>query len=359
MPLQGSGSISISELATEFGGTAPHSLSEYYKSAGLVPSQRAITGSESYTSLVTGDQIASTGIYVNGVTTTNNTSTPTYTPQTASDGSGDNEYKSTSSENSSATFETAATTITIPQGEYVSLTFKGYHRYYNSVINGTTYRVYTAFWGDKDGSGAKRDIGLTFALNVDTETTGLQLLYEVTSGSSSDFVFTGATSMDLSATNRTNYSEDSSRTGWNSRPALRNDTQNTALTNMTIKGYASSATTIKVVAAMLTSDNYNSVHLNGVATGTDPRHGGTYDIVTEDSTLDVNTFKAYNNNSYALSVNGTNIPANTLSANAVIFSDNLMSPSVTASVTGNQPLNADVPTSGEISLTDFYSSEDE
>jgi len=37
MTLQSSGAISISDLATEFGGTAPHSLSEYYRGGGLVP----------------------------------------------------------------------------------------------------------------------------------------------------------------------------------------------------------------------------------------------------------------------------------------------------------------------------------
>lgn len=37
MALQTSGAISLSELATEFGGTAPHALSEYYRDAGLVP----------------------------------------------------------------------------------------------------------------------------------------------------------------------------------------------------------------------------------------------------------------------------------------------------------------------------------
>lgn len=37
MALQASGTISISDIATEFGGTAPHSLSEYYRGGGLVP----------------------------------------------------------------------------------------------------------------------------------------------------------------------------------------------------------------------------------------------------------------------------------------------------------------------------------
>tara|TARA_B100000073_G_scaffold299885_2_gene266037 strand:- start:37246 stop:37875 length:630 start_codon:yes stop_codon:yes gene_type:complete len=40
MALQSSGSvIKMSQIATEFGGSAPHSLSEYYKNGGLVPNQ--------------------------------------------------------------------------------------------------------------------------------------------------------------------------------------------------------------------------------------------------------------------------------------------------------------------------------
>ena len=37
MGLQTSGSISLSELASEFGGSAPHSLSEYYRGGANVP----------------------------------------------------------------------------------------------------------------------------------------------------------------------------------------------------------------------------------------------------------------------------------------------------------------------------------
>lgn len=38
MAIQSSGPISLSDLTTEFGGSVPHSLSEYYRDAGLVPS---------------------------------------------------------------------------------------------------------------------------------------------------------------------------------------------------------------------------------------------------------------------------------------------------------------------------------
>lgn len=43
MTLQSSGAISIANLASEYGGSAPHSLNEYYKNGGLVPSTVAET----------------------------------------------------------------------------------------------------------------------------------------------------------------------------------------------------------------------------------------------------------------------------------------------------------------------------
>lgn len=45
MPIQGSGAISITDLVSEFGGQAPHSLTEYYRNSGLVDSTRNVTGS--------------------------------------------------------------------------------------------------------------------------------------------------------------------------------------------------------------------------------------------------------------------------------------------------------------------------
>ena len=43
MTLQSSGAISIANLASEYGGSAPHSLNEYYKGGSLVPSTVAET----------------------------------------------------------------------------------------------------------------------------------------------------------------------------------------------------------------------------------------------------------------------------------------------------------------------------
>lgn len=48
MALQGSGQISLNDIATEFGGTAPHSLSEYYSAASGVPASGEISFSDFY-----------------------------------------------------------------------------------------------------------------------------------------------------------------------------------------------------------------------------------------------------------------------------------------------------------------------
>ena len=37
MALQTSGQIAVQDLATEFGGNAPHAMNEYYRGGGLVP----------------------------------------------------------------------------------------------------------------------------------------------------------------------------------------------------------------------------------------------------------------------------------------------------------------------------------
>ena len=167
----------------------------------------------------------------------------------------------------------------------------------------------------------------------DSYTTGAEVLYEVTAGDANDFAFTNATSVDLSSISRGAYNINTGNDGWQTRPA-RNNTN--VYFDVTIKGYATQNTTIKFVAIQdfTSAQNSDSFHLNGAMTGTDPDDGGTYTAVTQNSSLTMNQFKAYNNNSYALSVNSTNIPANTPSGSAVLFADNLLTPDVTASVTG-------------------------
>ena len=46
MALPGSGALSINDIAGEFGGSAPHSLSEYYSAASGVPGSGAISISD-------------------------------------------------------------------------------------------------------------------------------------------------------------------------------------------------------------------------------------------------------------------------------------------------------------------------
>lgn len=48
MAMQGSGQIKLSEIASEFGGTAPHNMSEYYSAAAGVPSSGQLSSSDFY-----------------------------------------------------------------------------------------------------------------------------------------------------------------------------------------------------------------------------------------------------------------------------------------------------------------------
>lgn len=53
MTLQTSGTISLTDIAGEFGGSVPHGLNEYYKGGGSVPSTVG-NAAGSYTAYVTG-----------------------------------------------------------------------------------------------------------------------------------------------------------------------------------------------------------------------------------------------------------------------------------------------------------------
>ena len=73
MPIQGSGAISITDLVSEFGGQAPHSLTEYYRNSGLVDSTRNVTGSATKSdSGTTTDFAGVTGLSVSRTTGTVN-----------------------------------------------------------------------------------------------------------------------------------------------------------------------------------------------------------------------------------------------------------------------------------------------
>ena len=81
MPLQTSGPISLADIAAEFGGSAPHSLSEYYRGGGLVPDTPAnagipTSGSISLSDFYGGDATVARVDAIGG-TYTSNTVTPT------------------------------------------------------------------------------------------------------------------------------------------------------------------------------------------------------------------------------------------------------------------------------------------
>lgn len=75
MALQSSGSISLQNIATEFGGTTPHSLSEYYGAAAGIPTSGAIDFADFYgASASSGAQTGSVSLKY-GALNDNNSST--------------------------------------------------------------------------------------------------------------------------------------------------------------------------------------------------------------------------------------------------------------------------------------------
>jgi len=68
MALQTSGAISLLNIANEFGGSAPHSLSEYYGAASGIPSSGTISFSQFYgtSNIVTHTLTNSGGLYFQG-----------------------------------------------------------------------------------------------------------------------------------------------------------------------------------------------------------------------------------------------------------------------------------------------------
>ena len=74
MALQTSGTISLNDIAGEFGGSVPHSMSEYYRGGGLVPDSSAnssipTSGTISFSQFYGGTNISTIGTIVVGSVT--------------------------------------------------------------------------------------------------------------------------------------------------------------------------------------------------------------------------------------------------------------------------------------------------
>jgi len=79
MPLEPSGQITLNDIATEFGGSVPHNLSEYYDVADGIPSSGQISLSNFYGASASGGTgwDISTATYVQNFSVTAQESTPT------------------------------------------------------------------------------------------------------------------------------------------------------------------------------------------------------------------------------------------------------------------------------------------
>ena len=139
MTLQSSGAISLSNIAGEFGGSTPHSLSEYYRGGGLVPN---ITPNNS---IPTSGQISMSQFY--GSTATlpidNNIS---FTVQTYSVGSGKNVftvYGANSSMSDGSVVTNNGTSLTVGNVEISSFGLTGITFDFGGGSNsGSAYTAY-------------------------------------------------------------------------------------------------------------------------------------------------------------------------------------------------------------------------
>lgn len=73
MAIPGSGEIAVTDLSTEFGGTAPHGMSEYYRGGGLVPDSAGNSAVPTSGAIALGNFYGSANIVALSLTITSNT----------------------------------------------------------------------------------------------------------------------------------------------------------------------------------------------------------------------------------------------------------------------------------------------
>jgi len=312
MPLQGSGSISISEIVTEFGGTAPHSLSEYYKDGDNVPSTKAISASATKsTNGATTDFGGVTGLTVTRATDSVTAPSGTGTGSGSADGI-------TVTVSSSGTFvqniqsasvqDDFTSSLPVTAGNRVQATW--------SFIGGG-YAALTFYDGPNNISGAS-----------------------ITSSGGTATVPSGATGV--------RFSIGASDNG----------------------GYTLTHQNPSATAYQIQFNNTNSYAVALTASAT----GGARTLSANSGNVTVQSGSATNNQAWTIAstaptvydfsvTNGTGVDgtANSTSvANGatVTISDNQGGTSLAVSWSSTETINADVPTSGAISMTDFYSAED-
>lgn len=307
MPLQGSGSISISEIVTEFGGTAPHSLSEYYKDGDNVPSTKAISASA--TKSTDGDTDDFGG--VTGLTVTRATDTVT-APSGSGTGSG-SAGGITVTVSSSGTFTKTISSGSVENPGDDSDTVSG-------IQNGDTLTISSTGGRGRISQGGN------------TSTTG-------PSGGTVTLTASGtgnATFSVLDGNSSATYSV--KRSGVTAYQIQFNNTN----------AYAVSLTSSSTGGARTLSASSGNVTVQAGST-TDNQ---AWTIASTAPT--VYDFSVTN----GTGVDGTANSTSVANGATVTISDNQGSSSLAVSWSATETINSDVPTSGAISMTDFYSAED-
>ena len=319
MPLQGSGSISISEIVAEFGGTAPHSLSEYYKDGDNVPSTKAISASA--TKSTDGDTDDFGG--VTGLTVTRATDSVT-APSGSGTGSG-SAGGITVTVSSSGTFVKDLGSQTV-QDEFQSSL---------SVTAGNRVRATWSYIGGGFAAITFQDNGSPPS-NVGSAS--------ITSSGGTATVPSGAVKATFSVGGG----------GGANGGAYTLTHQNPSATAYQIQfnntnAYAVSLTSSSTGGARTLSASSGNVTVQAGST-TDNQ-----DWTIASTAPTVYDFSVTN----GTGVDGTANSTSVANGATVTISDNQGSSSLAVSWSATETINADVPTSGAISMTDFYNAEDE
>ena len=313
MPLQGSGSISISEIVAEFGGTAPHSLSEYYKDGDNVPSTKAISASATKST----DGATTDFGGVTGLTVTRATDSIT-APSGSGTGSGSADGI-TVTVSSSGTFvknlnsgtvqDNFTSSIAVTAGNRVRATWSyiggGYASltFYNGNVNISQASITSSGGTATVPSGAT---GVRFSIAAGGGSGSYQLTHQDPDATAYQIQFNNTNAYDVSLTSSsTGGARTLSASSGNVTVQSGSTTDNQAWT------IASTAPTVYDFSVT------NGTGVDGTANSTAVADGAT-----------------------------------------VTISDNQGSSSLAVSWSSTETINADVPTSGTISMTDFYSAED-
>jgi len=381
MPIQGSGAISITDLVSEFAGQAPHSLTEYYRNGSLVDSTRNVTGSATKSDGGTTTDFAGvTGLSVSRTTGTVNATNMTlsgssvtvpagaYVDFTIRRRGGRNSSTSISRNNVSQGADANPvynsgwliyeTTLNVSGGSGSGLEARSQHSVYSGPYIQTSHTYYHARMSSDNES--SYGVPVRYINNTKVFWPGSTAIEQGDGELAEVFDFGSAnltknspyTNLPISSTARTKHrGYMTGELAGTPYRLLRVDV------SLRIRGYNNSGSSKTLTFGGNTSMSGQSI--GGSATNNHTPVNNLSITANSGGTQTVYTYAVTNNtgSSGTVTVGGVDtVIANGATTNV---STNNSSSSLAISFQSTVTLNSNVPTSGAISLTDFYGAEEQ